>query len=95
MLSLLFYTEFLSDRKSPSTPFVIGSLAAASAVTVAVVWGFVHEPDGWASIAALVVTSPFIAICTVAAAAFAIAVALLPFRAVLALWNLMRANPSS
>lgn len=94
MLAGVFLTTGLCENVvgRPAVAASLGTLALASVLVVVAVWQFVHRPEGWLEIAALVVTSPFIAITAVMAVVLAAAFALLPFRGLIALRAMRRAN---
>ncbi|WP_327210265.1 hypothetical protein [Rhizobium leguminosarum] len=91
---VLFGVSFADGVRKPAAIAVWSALAASSIVAVAVVWKFVHRPESWIDVVALVGASPFIAVTAGMAVAYVASVALLPVRGLIALRAMRRANPA-
>lgn len=94
MLPAVFLATGLCENVigRPAVAAALGTLGVASVLTVVCVWQFVHRPEDWLQTAALVVMSPFVATTAIMAVVLAGAFALLPFRGLIALRAMRRAN---
>jgi hypothetical protein len=91
---ILFGVSFAYGVRKPAAIAVWSALAVSSIVTVTVVWKFMHRPESWVDVVALVAASPFIAATAIMAVAYVGTLALLPFRGLIALRAMRRANPA-